>query len=110
MNTKYTPCPWRLDIHADGSEWFGNIVSFGLGKTENGIQLIRTIDCLRLGADKEELMATGRLIAAAPELLEALTEMCETIEQQNIGISSPEQWQTVAYKCARAAIAKATQG
>lgn len=55
-----------------------------------------------------ERAANARLIAAAPELLAALVSMCETMEQQNWGIKSPDQWQTEAYKQARAAIAKAT--
>ena len=77
--SNYTPRPWRFDPH-DGGQWFGNIVSYGLGKNEVGIQMIRTIDCLRRGAPQAELEATARLIAAAPDLLEAL----EAVESEYV--------------------------
>lgn len=50
----------------------------------------------------------SELEAERDELLEALQAMCETMEQQNWGIKSPDQWQTEAYKQAKAVIAKPT--
>lgn len=71
MAAAYTPGPWVLERHV-GGQFFGNIVSYGLGQDEYGTQMIRTIDCLRRGASEEEMEATGKLIAAAPEMLVAL--------------------------------------
>ena len=92
----YTPGSWRFEPHV-GGQWFGNIVSYGYGKNEVGIQTIRTIDCLRRGASQTELEATAHLIAAAPDLLEALKAVVAIADRA-----------TVEFDRARAAIAKAT--
>jgi len=69
MNTKYTPGPWLvyndmgiaahkgIDSHSGKS-----IVLVGIGGSYGGVR----------GATKEEAEANARLIACAPELLEAL--------------------------------------
>ena len=64
------------------------------------------------GENAEELAANMRLIAAAPDLLDALCEMIEGDEEaimraEALGIPFPEEM-LGAYKKARAAIAKAT--
>jgi hypothetical protein len=98
----HTPGPWRFEPH-DGGQWFGNIVSYGLGKNELGIQTIRTIDCLRRGAPQEEMEATARLLAAAPDLLKSLTDLLFDIKRWNSKPISQE-----AINEARIAVAKAT--
>lgn len=61
----HTPAPWTFERHPSGSQYFGNII----GHYTPGI--IRTITCqLRYGTPEEQ-EANARLIAAAPELLEA---------------------------------------
>jgi len=54
---------------------------------------------------KEEEQANARLIAAAPELLEALQELCDLIDDVKSGYYTPDSFTT---QPARAVIAKAT--
>jgi hypothetical protein len=96
-NVKHTPGPW---------EWDGNVWGYDseneapwlvqapwTGKSSKNV-LTGTIKC--------ESEADARLIAAAPELLEALHELYVALEID--GCAQPFQMQK-----ARAAIAKATQ-
>jgi len=63
-------------------------------------------DCHHISDDEEE--ANARLIAAAPELLEALNELLEQIHY--IGIADWHGAEGLSLAEARAAIAKATEG
>lgn len=107
MSTKYTPAPWQVEgttVYAlehygwkKGEEQFCNrfTASVQRGQKEN----------------KDELLANAKLIAAAPEILEALQEMVngdkEAIEEAELlGIPFPEPM-LESYKKAVAAIAKA---
>lgn len=75
MNTKHTPAPWKLidgwDENGKGS--FPSVILYGTESQyrrtygRNGI----TINCSH-DQKVESLMANAKLIAAAPELLEAL--------------------------------------
>lgn len=126
---KPTPGPWRFERH-DGGQWFGNIVSYGLGTTEEGVQIIRTIDCLRRGVPEEEMLATALLIAEAgtvyhetsltprqfaeqrAELLAALHDAADFIKGRDRGNPAHETgWESDehldAWLKVRAAIAKA---
>ncbi|HEP9635415.1 TPA: hypothetical protein VDW08_003767 [Pseudomonas aeruginosa] len=88
-NHKHTPGPWEIERYSDG--------------------LIQIVGDVRIVSDDEENVTTvveavsrgdeanARLIAAAPELLDALVALVEC-EQ-----TTPELWEA-----ARAAIAKAT--
>lgn len=79
METKHTPGPWRYD-YAPG--YCGELLA------ANGTTLAEFVT--------EPSEANARLIAAAPDLLEALIDIAE--KSTDAG----------AIECARAAIAKAT--
>ncbi len=55
--------------------------------------------------------ANARLIAAAPELLKALRQLCDEMIQDDVAGGRMDNWSgRVQYQNARAAIAKATGG
>lgn len=90
MSTQYTPGPWRIGT-----------------PPPNGEQTIGTLNGLMVavattGAEMEETKANARLIAAAPELLEALQSVLDNcLDSEGL---------CAAHAKARAAIAKATGG
>ena len=96
--SKHTPGPWT-------HEGYGGITG-----TENGRKYNVACVYLRIPAGRQE--ANARLIAAAPDLLDALegiigyfdSENSVSVSQATIKASSDE------IKAARAAIAKATGG
>jgi hypothetical protein len=99
--TKHTPGPWRYHLGRGANPRF-HIQDVG------GYQIASTTELVRhkqAHEENEAREANARLIAAAPELLEALTallEASETIDAYEDLLSEPE-------RKARAAIAKATQ-
>lgn len=91
MSAKHTPGPWRLSFdEATGA--------FGI-EDDNRIAIL----CSRApwGHRAQESIANGRLIAAAPELLDAAKALIAQVD----AILLPDDPQTAAL---RAAIAKAT--
>lgn len=83
-----TPGPWVTDdVYKD------DIARYVMSEV---LPFPRTIARLELGQDRAEQEANARLIAAAPELLEALQDLCDTLGE--CGMTEK----------ARAAIAKAT--
>ena len=91
---KHTPGPW---------EAVGNLVRSPMVQPQGlskGVQIAECRDAYFL-SHTEESKANARLIAAAPELLEALQEMVSLVEMV-IPFDGPQQ------RKARAAIAKAT--
>ena len=113
METKHTPGPW----HASGIEVFDHNPQFDekgarIGDTPNMICKIEYPYgdvCFRHGATKE---ANARLIAAAPELLEALRGALDALMVQpssTIGFTQEESTiRRDAKRAIRAAIARAT--
>lgn len=109
--TKHTPGPWLFRT-APTSAGLCHIVSAADWK---GAFIYG--DGIRKGVDDalpkaQELAANARLIAAAPDLLEALQEMvagdAEAIEDaKRLGVPFPDEM-LAAYHKARAAIARAT--
>jgi hypothetical protein len=91
-NTKHTPGPWIID--RDGFNDPG-----ALDGGDNLRRVLRWDAFARRHTDEAE--ANARLIAAAPELLDALQVMAKTFE----GLAAIHN---DAYRQARAAIAKAT--
>jgi hypothetical protein len=84
MNTKHTPGPWRTDVSDPA------FVNYDV-RTDD------TIICtMGIEMPTEEEAANARLIAAAPELLEALEDLVN-------------MWSAANMVKARAAIAKATK-
>lgn len=105
----HTPGPWfikegpaygldvrlKVEAGADAKRKYGMVIC------ERGVTKLDTdIDA--------ENRANMRLIAAAPDLLEALRELVDDVCYQNQGIRPPSQYETTAMIAARAAIAKAT--
>lgn len=94
----HTKGPW----HMGAGNGEGSIFSdTGRMRYERGTVLY-PIATVNRGFDQEEDEANGRLLAAAPELLEALEAIIPWIDQTGIADSDPPQ-----YLAALAAIAKA---
>ena len=107
MSTRHTPGPWYI---TDGPQYGYN----KLKRVDSASGKFGTVICERFSADgvdglKEEVEANLRLIAAAPELLEALRGMVEDVRYHNAGIKSPAQYETENFLRAVDAITKATQ-
>jgi hypothetical protein len=96
--TKHTSGPWTIEC---GKNYSNEIV--GKSKTGKDWVLARTT-AAKVGRDQEE--ANAYLIAAAPDLLEALKEIKNLIEQI-YGDGITESNATPELLKARAAIAKA---
>lgn len=67
MTTKHTQGPWRVKIPTDGSTHYPHIVDV---KYEHVLCRLTDLYCL-----PDRLDANAQLIAAAPELLEALESL-----------------------------------
>lgn len=97
--TKHTPGPWHIaeyGMNKDGTPKHygivhGDITIANLGTSTN--------------KNAKEMDANARLIAAAPDLLEALLDMWNLI---NVDVSTDTIKAGTTFKTARAAIAKAT--
>lgn len=73
----HTPGPWTFERHGKESNYFGNIIGHYTERT------VRTITCqLRYGTDEEQ-EANAHLIAAAPDLLEALKGFMKAVEWES---------------------------
>ncbi|MFA5379870.1 MAG: hypothetical protein WC455_29190 [Dehalococcoidia bacterium] len=88
MESKHTPGPWGIDINSVGEY----LISAGPIGTP--------VDYLAVITNRKRSKANARLIAAAPELLEALAFCVEALE-----VEAPIYRDHIAQ--ARAAIAKA---
>ncbi len=104
MSTKHTPGPWRTEREGFSTVYVEARIDGGL------IQEVAACGPTEAGLEQQE--ANASLIAAAPDLLEALKEMvagdAEAIEEaQALGVPFPEEM-LATFKKARAAIARAT--
>lgn len=99
MKTKHTPGPWETGTQTKGSTTLVSRIETGFAVAE-----------MRNVHFREEAEANARLIAAAPELLEALqtflTEYVQLVESGDAGFWNADEEEKVI--AARAAIAKAT--
>ena len=68
LKTKHTPGPWEVEFNYEGQHRFCPFIQVGPAR----ISFTQGYDCLTDAARKSEAEANARLIAAAPELLEAL--------------------------------------
>lgn len=102
--SQYTPGPWELKIDKDGGNWTYRIQSTA-NQTPNGYGMHICNANAMLEAKGEE---NARLIAAAPEMLEALKKALNEIEA-SVETSFTISQQYVA-SVIRDAIAKATGG
>jgi hypothetical protein len=92
MTTQHTPGPWLYTQEG--------VDAFGIVKPD-GYSIVH-LAALHNSTSASELPANARLIAAAPDLLDALRGLI-----RDIGVSAVYQ-DHPAYNAARAAIAKAT--
>ena len=76
-DTKYTPGPWKVFKARDGHNIIGIGDINGEGITDCGFGVWR--------GDSIEALANATLIAAAPDLLEALKNLAEQIQQVSDG-------------------------
>ena len=67
MNTKHTPAPWTVNPKAKTNIRHGNLTIANCSSTHDGSR-------------EEEEIANAKLIAAAPELLEALEKIADGTE------------------------------
>ena len=95
MKTKHTPGPWAWESRRDSS--LKNLI--GDGKI-----IARAVDLTDLINFGESREANARLIAAAPELLEALEVALETLLEQPELVGDAD----ISIRTIKAAIAKAT--
>ncbi len=93
--TTHTPGPWRR----------GQEVQFGPRFSGVTIRGSSTVAIVVEGSGRAD--ANARLIAAAPELLDALKGIVEAVDPA-IGGGTLEDWATGPVTAARAAIARAT--
>lgn len=91
----YTPGPWRV------LAWECHAATTVVADVDG--QQIVVAECSGHGRYADESLDDARLIAAAPELLEALQSIMKAIESRNYFAA-----ETHAQNIARAAIAKAT--
>lgn len=90
--TKYTPGPWHICPYKEST-------SKRLGVAPDGAGKIAEIHPFKICGHDEEAEANARLIAAAPELLEALEIAasalliaCDLREPEAFDIGVPESW------------------
>ena len=121
MEAKHTPGPWKIEVEL-GSRHGEFLIAKDAGDRGRGIAVAET----RTGSGSER--ANARLIAAAPELLEACQTFAEWLRREEAGFPAETRFNTpegeakwsewfyenirvcaLAQEQARAAIAKATQ-
>lgn len=101
MNTKHTPGPWILGKH--GVIKAGVVRQYTNGESQDQIAMACGLDHDNMGSQE----ANARLIAAAPDLLEALIEL-EAAQYLNFNDrDARKEWRFAIIK-AKAAINKAT--
>jgi len=101
MRTRHTPGPWRV---LDGAPGPNDVVlacveSFAF----DALEVVATVDVFH-----DDPRPNARLIAAAPDLLEALKDILDRFEHERdiqLGNGSPDDY--TAIEAAKAAIAKA---
>lgn len=100
MGFKGTPAPWFIeeyDINGKCDAKYFDIRSM----STDGYEYMDLLDSVRVGDEKA--LANAHLIAAAPELLEALIELTESAKEAIDGLGDLAD----AIDTAKAAIAKA---
>ena len=92
---KHTPGPWRA------------VLTYVHSVREDRRTTTSVADCGLTPSRAEEAQANARLIAAAPELLEACKELVAVSEQAPMMVARCGPWLCRIVRNARAAIAKA---
>jgi hypothetical protein len=91
--TKHTPGPWRVSSDEDG-------VSIRMGSTLRDLSYYDNADLWTCESDEEDeaAMANAHLMAAAPDMLEAL----ENLENDDGTTMPPSAWELVQTAIAKA--------
>jgi len=98
--TKHTPGPWRINHHSHiyGELWL-SVLDGAFDITHNGAAKPCVVACSRYSAmSDEENLANARLIAAAPELLEALKEAVQVCKSAGSLPIVWEKWKQIIAK------------
>lgn len=105
---KWTPGPWRLEIEADWEDREQPQVYVCSPETQCDVTVVATMGEAN-SIPHERKLADARLIAAAPELLEALKAALERLDTmaKMTGFRSDDKWVWAAQNLASKAIAKA---
>ena len=114
MTDNFTQGPWHVDIDKRGGNWTYSIRD--VATTPNGIgsQIATVNQHVRLpplssGIRESAVSGNAALLAAAPDLLEALQEILPEISRLNQA-RGETVFNPTATNMARKAIARATQG
>lgn len=99
----HTPGPWKIDRYHPSRSPFG--ISRDTGDAMQNKSVINSGGFARKATDEAE--ANARLIAAAPDLLEALTLLHNNLAEYQV-LNKLGGYDNHDMKMARAAIAKAT--
>lgn len=102
MKTKYTPAPWTALPSEDGKDYI-RIRGIKLGVRYKIANVLAPVYKEELEYEDEESQADALLIAAAPDLLEALKELCDAMHSHGFHFDP-------SLKTAEAVITKATGG
>ena len=103
MTARISPAPWTA--HISTSELDGNVYTIGeiahapAGPYRGGVARLQSAEHI-VGIGADEVIANAHLIAAAPDLLEALERLVDSVSGLSAGVASIS-------RDARAAIAKA---
>jgi hypothetical protein len=100
MSTQHTPGPWKVGQHLGSLSSF--CVHMDAGDKGRGSEIVEAV----CGLDTDQRLANARLIAAAPDLLEALQEMVSIVAIHQDATNTKFAWAEM--EVANAAIAKAT--
>lgn len=100
---KHTPAPWKLTLINPGPSKGSVFEHWRIGNEEAGNAIVA--ECYDWTLNKSERDANARLIAAAPELLEALEDCYSELNQ--LAFLSGDNLAKPTLDKARAAIAKA---
>ena len=113
----HTPGPWTITRMTREPETIlemdESFIESSQGWANSGMAGKRTVAIVGHWKDRPNPEADARLIAAAPELLEALENLVEIEARDNKGdpdYASTDTWREEALEIARAAIAKARGG
>lgn len=100
MSAKHTPGPWRFytEPQPNGCPIVGN---------GRGLMLAMLAHSVNYPDQRDEANANARLIAAAPELLDALQWLVDLMPDPELDIDTVQREQVIK---AKAVIAKATGG
>ena len=86
-DVKFTPGPWVIDPCTRPAE----VCTIHHTSHENGFVYVRG-ELGYWGADKEENMANAHLIAAAPDMYEALNKIINRLQMDIDDGSRPDEW------------------